>query len=432
MRVFPEQPLLRRCLHRMTALLSGLLISTALLAQEIDEVVLIVDDIAVTAHEYSVLHYIKTQSDSFREFTPDLDDSGTQLIIEDLLLAAHAKRIAPVSVISDAQVDQALSGLASRNRLDPEQFLAQLEVQGVDTQIFLSALRQRLLVQEVIAQRMARGVAVTQSEIDEFINNRPELKSQAQKTYRVSHLVVVLEDDPSKDEVNTLRRQADAIRRQLQEGISFAEVAAQYENVNASGEQGDLGWKKQEELPELFVTALSGMRAGDVSEVLESNNGFHILALTDLKSAGSAPQEYRVRHILKSVPPGTDERQVAAELNNLKLQILAGLDFAAIAQAQSDDTASAVNGGDLGWIRLEQLDPGFVQGLLTLDIGQISNPVRSQFGLHLIQLMQLREAPGVASLEAQVQQRIFAEKLEEQMQDLLNELRQVALVEVVE
>ncbi len=431
MKYLANQLLTARWPHSLLAAFGALFLLMAAHAQEIDEVVLIVDDLAVTEHEYSVLHFIQTQADTFTQVAPELGNDATETIIDDLLLTAHAKRLAPDAVISEAQIDQTIQGLAGRNQVTAEQLLGQLRSQGVDTEIFRSGIGQRLLVQQVIGQRIAGSVNVSPTEVQEYIDNRPELRDQAKKTYRASHLVVSVDEGLSKSEVKALAGLAGDIRVRLQAGEDMGALAEEYDSVSASGNSGDLGWKKQDDLPELFVSTLDALQVGGISAVLESSNGFHLLVLTDVKSASSAPQEYHVRHIAKALPEEADGHELASQLRNVKYQILAGLDFAAIARTQSDDAGSASGGGDLGWIRLEQIDPAFAQAILTLEVGLISDPVRSSYGLHLIQLLQVRNVKGVSTLESQVQQRIFSGKLDEQMQDLLNDLKQSALIEVV-
>ncbi len=415
-----------------TSLLGVGMLLSAVHAQEIDEVVLIVDDIAITQHEFNVLYFIQAQAERFEPVTPDLSSVATESIVDDMLLTAHARRIAPDATVSDAQVEQAVASLAGRNQLSADQLRNQLQIKGVDAKIFESSLRQRLLVQQVIGQRIASSVNVSLTEIEEYIQNRPELRDQARKTFRASHIVISLEDGLSKRKKKKRAKFAEELRARLLAGEAMAALANEYENVSASGDKGDLGWKTADDLPELFVNALDNLRVGDVSEVLESSNGFHLLLLTDMQSASSAPQEYLVRHIAKGVQEGTDGREQAAFLQNLKYQILAGLDFGAVAQAQSDDTGSAPGGGELGWLQLKEIDPNFAGAIQTLEAGEISDPVRSSYGFHLIQLLQMRDVPGSVTLESQVQQRIFAEKLDEKMQDLLNNLKQSSLVEVVE
>ena len=415
----------------VTILLGGGMLLSIVHAQEIDEVVLIVDDIAITQHEYNVLYFIQAQAERFEPVVPDLSSLATESIVDDLLLTAHARRIAPEATVDNAQVEQAVKALAGRNQLSADQLRNQLQLKGVDAKIFESSLRQRLLVQQVIGQRMAGSVKVSPAEIEEYIENRPELRSQARKTFRASHLVISLEDGLSRRQTKKRAKFAEDIRTRLSNGETMAALAEEFENVSASGDKGDLGWKTADDLPELFVSALDGLRVGDVSAVLESSNGFHLLVLNDVKSASTAPQEYLVRHIAKGVPDGSNGREQAVFLQNVKLQILAGLDFGAIAQAQSDDTGSAPGGGELGWLQLKEIDADFAGAIQSLEVGEISEPVRSSYGFHLIQLLKKRDVPGSVTLESQVQQRIFAEKLDEKMQDLLNNLKQSSLVEVV-
>jgi len=400
-------------------------------AQTIDEVVLVVDDLAITAREYAVLRIIQNPDFNYELVRPDLNDPVTESIVNDLLLTAHAQRLAPDAKVSDAQVDSAIAVLAKRNQSTVDQLLATLEAQGVDMQIFRSSLRQRLLVQDVLGQRIARSINVTDAEISDFINNRPELRAQAQKSFHAYHLVVPIDDGLSRSQIKALRTIAQSAREKLIAGASFAEVAAEFPEVEASGDGGDLGWKKQDELPELFVSNLSGLEKGQISGLIESSNGFHVLALADVRSASQSGREFHVRHILKLLNEGQDEATVRVQLNNLRLQILAGVDFAAVATKESQDPGSVANGGDLGWVKLNQIDPEFAQVMQSLKLGQISKPVRTKFGLHLIQVLQERDTGG-GGLEAQVQQQIFAQRLDEAMEDLLNDLKQVAVVEVVQ
>jgi len=412
-------------------LLGGWLLLAAVHAQEIDGVVLIVDDIAITQHEYNVLYFIQTQADTFTQVAPVLGSNATETIVDDMLLTAHARRVAPDVSVNEAQIDQAIQGLAGRNQFTAQQLLSSLQAQGVDVDIFKSSLSQRLLVQQVLGQRIAAGINVSPIEVKDYIANRPELREQARKTFRVSHMVISLEDGLSRGEIKNQTKLAQEVRTRLVAGEEIAIVAEEYEHVSVSGQDGDLGWKTPEDLPELFVDALEALQVGEVSAVLESSNGFHLLVLTDVKSASTAPQQYHIRHIAKALPEGAAGREMEAQLKNIKLQILAGLDFAAVARAQSEDAGSAPGGGDLGWIELDEIDPQFAGAVRNLEVGVISEPVRSSYGLHLIQILQIRDVPGAATLDSRVQQRIFSDKLDEKMQDLLNDLRQSALVEVV-
>lgn len=413
------------------AWVSALLLSTQVFSQAIDEVVLVVDDQAVTAREFSVLHLIHDPSKPYAMVTPKLGEPVTDAIVDELLLAVHAKRLAPDAKIEDAKVTAAIDTLARQNQLTPEQLLDRLKSQGVDIQVFRESQRQRILVREVVAQRVARSIIVSSSEVREYINNRPELKGQTQKKYHASHLVIPIAEDLSKKEIKMLRKLAETARTSLLAGDAFAKVIADIDQAQSSSKDGDLGWKKQKELPELFVSALDKLEVGELSPVIESGNGFHLLALVALESSGGLPKEYQARHILKRLAPDADAKKLIKVLENLKQQILAGVDFASAARAESEDPGTSAQGGDLGWIKAAQVDPYFAQAMMALKVGEISDPIRTKFGLHLVQLLETRDQAGAATLEARVQQRIFAEKVDEKMQDLLNDIKQIALIEVV-
>lgn len=401
-------------------------------AQTIDEVVLVVDDLAITAREFAVLRIIQDPDLQYAMVMPDLNEATTDAIVNDLLLTAHAERVAPDATVSDADVEAAFASLANRNKVTADQLLAKLKGQGVDMQIFKSSMRQRLLVQDVLGQRIAGSVNVTESEVQDFINNRPELRAQSQKQFRAYHLVVPVEDGLSKGEIRELKAIAETARERLVAGASFAEVGEATSQIEVSGDGGDLGWKKQDELPELFVTVLNDLEPGQVSSPIESSNGFHVLALAEVRSAATDAREYKVRHILKVLTPGADEAAMRAILKNLRLQILAGVDFGVVAAKESQDTGSVEAGGELGWVQLKQVDPQFAEAMISLKLGQISEPVRTSFGLHLIQILEERKPANASSLESLVQQQIFAQRIDEAMEDLLNDLKQVAVVEVVE
>ncbi len=417
--------------HRIIVGLSLMLLSMQAFTQAIDEVVLVVDDQAITAREFSVLHLIHDPAKPYALVAPKLGERITDAIVDELLLATHAKRLDPDAKVEPAEIQAAINALARQNNLTQDQFLRRLNSQGVDIQIFRESLQQRILVRQVVAQRIARSIVVSPAEVQEYINNRPELKTQTQKKYRASHLVVPLVDGLTKKQVQSRREVIEKVRKRLLEGDGFAQVIEEVEQVQSSGNEGDLGWKSQNELPALFVEVLDKLQVGQLSQVIESGNGYHLLALMEVQSSGGLPKEYKVRHIFKGLAPKAEVSRLTETLKNLKAQILAGVDFKTVARSESQDAATASRGGELGWIKPEQIDPLFAQAILGLEVGQISDPVRTKFGLHLIQLLETRDQKGVATLEERVRQRIFSEKVDEQIQDLLNEVKQIALIEVV-
>lgn len=401
-------------------------------AQAIDEVVLITDSTAITAREFSVLRIIQDQNLLYEIVKPKLGDPITEAIIDEQLLASHAKRIASGAVVSPDIVDVAIKTLAQQNKISAAQLLQRLSVQGVDLEIFRESLRNRLLVQEVIGKSIARSVSIAPSQIQNYINSRPDLRKQIQKSYRLSHMIITFAEGQDEKALKKLRKGANTIRNELLNGKGFGEIITANEHIQSSAPNGDLGWKKKDELPELFINAIQDLQAGEISELVETDNGFHLLALHEEKQAAELPKQFKIRHILKPTPPNSDIQLIATQLNNLKQQILIGIDFASIAKKESVDSASNSKGGELDWLRLEQFGPEIATIIPTLKIGEISAPIQTKFGLHLIEVMKIRDMPGVASLEERVRQRLVSEEVNEKMEDLLNDIKQIAYIEVVE
>ncbi len=422
-------------MSRIAAVFAGCFLSGCLMlpcaAQSIDEIALVVDDQAITTREFSVLRLIQDQSLSYAELKPELGERVTDAIIDELLLSGHAKRLASNINISPTQIDAAIKTLAQQNNLSAAQFIGRLTAQGVDIQIFRNSLRDRLLVQQVIGQRIASTINITPTAVQDFINSQPELRRQTEKAYRASHVVITLEEGLSAAKVAEVRLIAETVRQSIVSGASFASIIETNPLVKSSNVNGELGWKQKGELPELFVATLDKLRPGELSQLIESNNGFHLLALHELKSANKSATEYKVRHILKLLAPDADATAAMARLAVLKQDILSAGNFAEVAGRESEDKVSALQGGDLGWVAPQQLVPAFAQAMQTIEIGKITDPVRTQFGLHLIEVLEKRQKAGSSSLETQVQQRLFAEQVNEKMEDLLSDIKQVALIEVI-
>ncbi len=412
--------------------IAALFSAVAVIAQDIDEVVLIVNDQAITANEFTSLARLQGLNGVSGSTRPQLDDPVTEAIVNDALLLSHIGQIAPTQQVTPQQLQSAVSSLASQNRLSPAKLIENLRKDGIDVDVFQASLRNRLLIQNVVSQPLSSRISVSDTEVREYINNKPELKAQIQSEYELHHMAVAVKDNDDKLERAAALAVAKQARVSLLQGASFEEVISQSELISSSAKDGYLGWKTTSELPELFVWALDSLEENEISPVLESANGLHILKLSKKRGDNLSVAEYSIRHILKRVESGQDPSAAVSDINRIRTQILASGDFAEIARQESDDKGSAVNGGALGWVRLETLVPGFANAVTQLPLNTISQAVQSRFGVHLIEVLQkrtsqLKESP----VEAKARQLIFAEKINAELDDLLNDLRSVAVVELV-
>ncbi len=424
----------------VTAMALYALGANAVSAQAIDAVVLIVNEQAITASEFNTLRRIQNLSSGSQDQSPDLNDATTQSIINDALLVSHIKQVAPTRQVSEAQINQAIQSLAEQNQLSQEAFVSNLVREGIDQDIFRESVENRILIQSVISQPMASRIKVSEAEVREFIASHPKLQASAkgEDEYELYHLVVTLPEGASNEQRIEAGRFAEEVRQRIASGeFTFARAIAASQAIRSNTADGYLSWKKTSELPALFVEALVKLEAGELSPVLDSPNGLHLVRLAAKRSVSGEQAanvtEYQVRHILKRLDSEAPADAAIKVLNDIREQLMAGADFADVAKAQSDDRGSAEQGGALGWVTPEALVPAFANAMTQLPVGIISGPVRSRFGLHLIEVLSTRDkAVSASPLEQQARQQIFSEKLDEELQYFVNELKSVAVIEVLD
>ena len=422
----------------MTACLCAVSVVAAGLvqAQSIDEVVLIVNDRAVTAIEFQSLAAIhQLNKPGFKpgqHYQPQLDSEPTDTIIHDLLLSARASNLSAAEV-ADSEAESAFERLAGQNRLSKAQFAAQLSGAGIDPSVFRQNLKTRLAVEQFITQRIAPRVAVSPGEVETFVDNNPALKEQIKTEYALEHVLVAEAKDTSNSEKKRLRALADSVHNSLASGESIASLLAKTPELKVSAENGDLGWKAESELPDLFVGAIKGLRRGQLADVVAGPNGYHLIRLKDKRGGVAGVEEYQVRHILKRVQKGQDDAAVKQQIMQLVDKLAAGASFESLAQAESEDPGSGAKGGALGWIKASDVVPEFSTAMVALPLNQLSEPVRSEFGYHLIEVLGKRVAKQAGSpAEQQARQVLFSQKLNEKIEDLVSDLRQMAYIEIVE
>jgi len=404
-------------------------------AKPLDRVAAIVNDDVVTESELQerlklVLANFKTQKQSQ---LPPMDVLRKQVLdslVIERIEEQEAKRIG-IS-IDDQTLEQAFAELANRNKMTPDQFRAALKKQGTNLHDFMNHLRNQTAIQQLIAREVNSKVRITEEDVDEFM--RKHDKEGAQQTeYNVSHILFSVSEKASPAEVAKVQKHANEVYQQLLKGKSFQSLAIANSNDQYALKGGLIGWRAAAQLPELFLKTLETLKPGDISPVLRSANGFHILKLNDRR--GAKQPVYRVtqthaRHILLRRQAGISDKYLRSRLLQLRQRILDGEDFGKIARTHSDDVASAVNDGDLGWITPGTMVPSFEKAMDLLKPGQISGIVETPYGLHLIQVLGRRVADlGKEKLRADATRELQVRKAEEYYQLWIRRLRDQAYVE---
>lgn len=335
--------------------------------------------------------------------------------------------------VDDVQLDRAMERIAEENKMTLVDFRKALERDNVPFAAFRDDLRDQIMLARLREREVDDKIQVSDTEIDLFLEQN-KAQGGERVEYNLAHVLVRVPEQATPDLIEAARAKAEKARAEAAAGAEFERVAASYSDAADALKGGALGWRSAERLPEIFADALAKMQLGQVSPVLRSPAGFHVLKLIERRGAGPAGPpitQTHVRHILVRTNERVSESEARRRLSDLRERILAGgADFAALARANSDDT-SAGRGGDLGWLYPGDTVPEFERAYAALQPGQISEPVKTPFGYHLIQVLERRTADVSAErLRLQARQILRERKSDEAYQQWLRQLRDETYVDL--
>ena len=338
--------------------------------------------------------------------------------------------------VDDTMLDRAVARIAEQNKMSLQEFRTQLEREGTPFPRFREEIREEIIMQRLREREVDNKIQITESEVDNYLAAESGA-TPGQQEYNLSHILVRIPENATAEQIAERRKRAEGVLQQLKAGGDFAKLAATYSDATDALSGGDLGWRAPDRLPQLFVDTLGEMKQGEVSSLLKSSNGFHILKLAGKRTAsvvkagaGASVQQTHVRHILIKVNQIVTPAEAKRKLTELKQRLdNNAAKFEDLAKLFSNDL-SASRGGDLGWIYPGDTVPEFERAMDALQSGQISEPIESPFGYHLIQVVE-RKKDDVSQERQRLiaRQAIRERKLEEATQDWLRQLRDRAYVE---
>jgi len=359
-------------------------------------------------------------------------------VLELLILQKAQLRLARDTGIQvdDVQLDRALERIAEGNRMSLSDMRRRLESDGVSFEQFREEVREQILLSRVREREVDNKIQVSESEIDLYVEEN-KAPASARVEYDVAHILVRVPEQANPDQIAAARARVERVREEARGGADFAKLAASYSDGPNALRGGALGWRGEDRLPELFTSALKGMKQGEVSDVLRSPAGFHVLKLLGRRDAGggtaSSPQvvQTRARHILVKTNEAVSQDDARRRLLDLRERMTrGGVDFEELARLHSED-ATAAGGGDLGWLYPGDTVPDFERAMDSLQPGEISQPVQSPFGWHLIQVLERRKADVSADrVRLRARQVLRERKSEEAYQEWLRQLRDQTYVEL--
>jgi len=333
--------------------------------------------------------------------------------------------------VDDLELDRTLNRVAEGNKLSLTDFRRTLERDAIHFDVFREELRDEILMNRLRDREVTSKLTVGEGEIENFLSEQRERKDTATE-YNLAHILVRVPEQATPEQLGTRRTRAEEAIKRLKDGGDFAQLAATYSDAPDALQGGIMGWRSQERLPELFVEALAKLKPGEVSDVLRSPAGFHVLKLVDIRGAG-APllvEQAHVRHILVRTNELVSEEDAKRKLVNLRERIVNGVSFTELARLNSDDS-SASRGGDLGWVYPGDTVPEFERVFVELKPMEVSQPVKTPFGWHLIQVIE-RRTTDMSSERRRIEARkaLLERKGDEAYQEWLRQLRDRAYVEL--
>ena len=418
-------------------LLAFLLPSSAPAAQQlvpIDRIVAVVNKDVVTQSELDE-HVAFAERELRRQGTPLPDRKVLERqILERLILEKAQLQLAQQNglKVGDAQLDAAVERIAESNHLTLPDFRAALERDGVNFEKFRDQVRNQILLTQLREREVDDKIEVSDSEVDRYLQQH-EAADGVHLEYELAHILVRLPDEASPEQIEQARARAEKARAEALGGGDFAKIAATYSDASDAMRGGAMGWRPRDRLPDLFVNALKTMKPGDVSPVMRSPAGFHVIKLIAQRDAAAGPpvMQTHVRHILIKTNEVVSSDEARRKLLDLRQRIVLGHEsFAKLARLYSQD-ASASNGGDLGWVYPGDTVPEFERAMNALKPGEISEPVKTPFGWHLIEVLARRVAPvGANRLRLQARQALRERKADEAYQEWLRQLRDRTYVRI--
>jgi len=400
---------------------------------KMDRIIAVVDQSVITEQELA---------DRISTVIAQLEKQGTALPPQNVLEKQVLERLIVDSLqlqlaaqtglkVDDTQLDKTIERIAAQNKLGVEEFKTLLEKDGLSIRKFREDIRSEITIARLREREVDNKLNVSEGEVDNYLTTQAS-RGEEQDEFEISHILIRTPEDASPEDLEKAKTKTQEVLQQLSNGTNFAQVSASFSDAPNALEGGNMGWKSGAQLPALFLDTLKKLQVGEVAKPLRSPNGFHVLKLTNRRGGTSAlvVAQTHARHILLKLSEVVSEKEAKRKMDGIKERIDNGTKFEDMARQYSED-GSANNGGDLGWVNPGDTVPPFEKAMDALGLGEISEPVLSPFGWHIIQVLERRQQDMTKEASRlKARQEIRARKSEEAYQDWIRELRDRAFVEL--
>lgn len=400
---------------------------------KMDRIIAIVDQGVITEKELiDRTQSVKTQ----------LEKQGTALPPENILEKQVLERLIADSLqlqlaaqtgvkVDDTQLDKTIERIAAQNKMSVDEFKVVLEKDGIAMRKFREDIRSEITISRLREREVENKLNISEGEIDNYLTTQAN-RGEEQDEFEISHILIRTPEDASPEDLQKAKSKTEQALKKLADGASFEQVSAGFSDASNALEGGSMGWKTGAQLPALFLEVLKPLQAGEVSKPVRSPNGFHILKVNNRRGGSSSLVigQTHARHILIKLSEVLSEKEAKRKIDVIKERLDNGGKFEELARQFSED-GSANNGGDLGWVNPGDTVPAFEKAMNDLGLGELSEPVLSPFGWHVIQVLERRQQDMTKEASRlKARQEIRARKSEEAYQDWIRELRDRAFVEL--
>lgn len=400
---------------------------------ELDRIVAKIDqDVIMRSELDDRLAAVQQQLMTRNVALPPQDVLQTQ-VLEQLILESIQVQLGTRAGIriDDRAVNEAIARIAGRNQMSVATFRRNLEADGLSFDQVREDIRRELILNQVRQRQIAQRVQISEQEIDNFLAS-PEGQAQQQVEYNLAHILIPTPDNASPANIQSAERRAGELSAQLRQGADFQTLAIANSGGQNALEGGDLGWRRVEQLPTLFAEQAVKMSKGEISDPIRSPAGFHIFRLVDTRGDEKVLQDQMlVRHILIKPNEIRSDSEAQQQAQDIYQQLENGASFETLAKAHSDDTASALNGGNMGWVSPEVLVPEFQTAMKIVPENVVSEPFRTTYGWHVLEVLGKRQSDISTQVRRnQVRELLGNRKFEEELLVWLREIRDQAYVEI--
>lgn len=410
-------------------------LSSIVYAEYLDRIVAVVEDDVILDSELfrEVAAISKKLKAANTQMPPDYVIS--KQVLERLIIDKLQRQLAERSGVrvTEEMLKGSVTDIARQNNMNLSQFKQELATQGIAYKSFVESVKNEIIINQLRGREIGSRIKVTDREVDHFLETQGQAGVEKIQ-YRLGHILIAISEGASATKIQKARAKVDRVIEELRGEADFKQKAISVSDGGQALKGGDLGWRRVNQIPTLFVDQTRKLRVGEVSDPIRSPSGFHIIKLLEAKGLSDEVHiitQTKARHILIKTNELVNDEEAKKRLLDVKERIANGESFSTLAKSNSDDTGSALKGGDLGWVEPGAMVPAFEKTMNELTIKKISEPIQTQFGWHMIQVMERKEKDNSEDYKRdQIKEEIRKRKIEEETELWLRRLRDEAYVDI--